>query len=93
MSDNESENIVETGLQGNSLELDLFTFNYAHYIHHGFQLAHNTPVRSRDNLLRSFPVCLVNTWNNLPLDILSTSPRHKHLHTFKVQVNRFLLSN
>ena len=41
---------------------------------HAIQLAHNLPVRARNNTKRSFPAGVVDTWNDLPPPLLGSPP-------------------
>ena len=57
---------------------------------HAIQLAHNLPVRTRNNTKRSFPDGVVDTWNDLPRLFLPPPPFPTHLQSFKVGAYRHL---
>ncbi|XP_065179969.1 uncharacterized protein LOC135810405 [Sycon ciliatum] len=54
--------------------------------HHPLQLTKTVPPQSRNNVLRSFPHCMIDTWNCLPASILSAGPSQKSMQTFKKKV-------
>ena len=60
---------------------------------HARQLVTTLPVSAPDFLRRSFPYTAINTWNELPLQLLQSPPRLSSLHSFKVNVHRFLRRN
>lgn len=57
---------------------------------HGYQLQSTLPNTASDFLRRSFPFCIIDEWNNLPLPLLARHPTLKSLQTFKVQVHHHL---
>ena len=59
-------------------------------VKHGFQMLDTLPAVAPDTLRRSFPYCVIPTWNALPPDLLCSRPHKKGLQKFKVSVNRHL---
>ena len=55
--------------------------------HHNFQFHQPLPRHSPNFLMRSFPYCLIEEWNNLPPTTLSSRPTLKSLQGFKCKVN------
>ena len=51
--------------------------------HHQFQLLNPLPRNAPDYLQRSFPYSIINSWNNLPPNLLVRYPHEKGIQLFK----------
>ena len=60
---------------------------------HRYQLQSDIPANSRNNVRRSFPEGVLDTWNQLPRQHRLDQPDKKRLQSFKCIVHRFLRSS
>lgn len=58
---------------------------------HDKQLLSPLPAASPAFMTRAFPYCIIDEWNQLPPNLLASSPRLKSIQTFKCKVYHHLL--